>query len=248
MGSNILVVTGGGRYADPWHPLAETSARVADVLRDAGHIVTIADDVDARLASLADPANDVDLLVLNVGAGRTPEERAVVQASDEREPQPLSDADAATRDGLLAHVGRGRSLLALHVSSTTFGYMPEWESILGGIWVRGTSMHPPYSLARIDVATDAHPITAGIHDFELNDERYSKLRVSPRSEQLAWHEFEGGRHPVLWAHRHGDARIVYDALGHDAASYDSPEHRAILRNAADWLLGDPQPAVASDRR
>ena len=87
------------------------------------------------------------------------------------------------------------------------------------------------------MATDAHPITAGIRDFELNDERYSKLRVSPDSEQLAWHEFEGDRHPVLWAHRHGDARIVYDALGHDAASYDSPEHRAILRNAVAWLLG-----------
>ena len=237
MSANILVVTGGGRYADPWHPLAETSARVAEVLREAGHMVTVADDVDARLASLANPANDVDLLVLNVGAGRTSEERAVVQASDEREPQPLSDADAATRDGLLAHVERGRPVFALHVSSTTFGYMPEWESILGGIWVRGTSMHPPYSLARIDVATDAHPITAGIRDFELNDERYSKLRVSPDSEQLAWHEFEGDRHPVLWAHRHGDARIVYDALGHDAASYDSPEHRAILRNAVAWLLG-----------
>lgn len=237
MSANILVVCGSDRYADPWHPFAETSARVADVLRETGHAVTVAEDVDARLASLAEPANDVDLLVLNVGAGRTPEERAVVEASDEREPQPLSNADAATRDGLLAHVGRGRPVLALHVTSTSFGYMPEWESILGGIWVRGTSMHPPYSLAHIEVATEALPITAGIRDFELHDERYSKLRISPRSQQLAWHEFEGSRHPVLWAHRHGDARVVYDALGHDAASYDSPEHRAILRNAAAWLLG-----------
>jgi hypothetical protein len=31
---------------------------------------------------------------------------------------------------------------------------------------------------------------------------------------------------------------VYDALGHDGASYDSPEHRAIVANAAAWLLGD----------
>jgi len=235
--ANVVVVSGSGRYADPWHPFAETSARVAGILSEAGHEVTVTDDVDARLAALADPeGSDLDLLVLNIGAGRTPEERADVESSDERTRDGLSALDAATRAGLLAHLDRGAPLLALHVSSTSLGFVPEWESVLGGIWVRGTSMHPPYSLARIDVATDAHPVVAGTPDFELEDERYSRLRVSPEPQQLAWHEFEGARHPVLWLHRYGGAKVVYDALGHDAASYDSPEHRAIIANAAAWLL------------
>lgn len=237
MSANILVVSGSGRYADPWHPLAETSARTASLLRDAGHSVTVDDDVDARLASLAH-ADDVDLLVLNVGAGRTAEERSVVQSSDDRETLPLSEADAATRTGLLAHVERGRPVLALHVSSTSFGFLPEWESVLGGIWVRGTSMHPPYSRAHISVATDAHPVVAGIRDFDTDDERYSLLRVSPRARQLAWHDLDGERQPVLWTHECGAARIVYDALGHDEASYDAPEARAIIAQAAGWLLGE----------
>ena len=202
MSANVVVVSGSGRYADPWHPFAETSARVADILSEAGHAVTVTDDVDARLAALADPeSSDVDLLVLNIGAGRTPEERADVESSDERTRDGLSALDAATRAGLLAHLDRGAPLLALHVSSTSLGFVPEWESVLGGIWVRGTSMHPPYSLARIEVATDAHPVVAGIPDFELDDERYSRLRVSPEPQRLAWHEFEGARHPVLFEHR-----------------------------------------------
>ena len=235
MSASIVVVSGSGRYSDPWHPFPVTSARVADVLAQAGHDVEISDDVDARLSSLSHD-DDVDLLVLNIGAGTTPEQRAAVQNADEREIAQLSDTDAATRDGLLAYLERGRPLLALHVTSTTFGYMPEWESILGGIWVRGTSMHPPYSLARIEVATDAHPIVAGVRGFDVHDERYSHLRVSPEVSELAWHEYEGRRHPVIWAHETGGSRVVYDALGHDAAGYDPPEHRAILTRAADWLL------------
>lgn len=243
MSARIVIVSGAGRYADPWHPLAETSERVAEILRAEGHTVTVTDAVDGTLASLADGSADIDLLVLNVGAGRSDEERAVVQSSDDREPLPLTGTDAATRSGLLAYLGRGGPLLALHVSSTSFGFMPEWESVLGGIWVRGTSMHPPYSRAHIEVATDAHPITAGIHDFDLDDERYSHLRVSSEARQLAWHELDGARHPVLWTHSAGGARVVYDALGHTTASYDSPEHRALLTQAAAWLLDAPAPAA-----
>ena len=291
--ARVTVVSGSGRFADPWHPLAETSARVADVLRGAGHEVTVTDDVDGTLAAFGTRAGRAgtgkadaegaeagragagkadaegaearragaegagarrtethgvradapDLLVLNVGAGRMPEERAVVESSDARqagEGGPSgrdTHTDAATRAGLLAYVDGGRPLLALHVSSTSFGFVPEWEQVLGGIWVRGTSMHPPYSRARIGVATDAHAITRGVHDFELDDERYSHLRVSPAARQLAWHDLDSVRNPVLWTHGYGDARIVYDALGHDSASYDSAAHRAILAQAAEWLLG-----------
>jgi type 1 glutamine amidotransferase len=44
---------------------------------------------------------------------------------------------------------------------------------------------------------------------------------------------------VIWARENGTSRVVYDALGHDAATYDSVEHRAILTRAADWLLREP---------
>jgi len=254
--ARITVISGSGRYSDPWHPFAETSQRIAGILQDAGHDVTVNDDVDARLAALArdtdgrgdaptrrgatgpnipvgtsSPADGADLLVLNVGAPVIRDDSGEITG-----PWEDPDADSASRRGLLTYLASGRPLLAFHVSSTSFGYMPEWESILGGLWARGTTMHPPYSRAQVEVATDEHDIVAGIHDFEVDDERYTFMRVSPEVTQLAWHEHGGRHHPLLWAHEYGASRVVYDALGHDAASYDTQEHRALVANAAAWLL------------
>jgi hypothetical protein len=228
MSSRVLLLSGAGRYSDPWHPFSETSARVADALRDAGLDVTVSDDVDGALARLG--ADTPDLLVLNIGAADGPLAPGVEETP--------SDAarDAASRDGLIAHLGAGRPLLALHVSSTSLGFVPEWESILGGIWVRGTTMHPDYDRAHIHVETDAHPIVAGIRDFDTDDERYSWMRVDPAVQALAWQEHDGVHHPLLWTHAYGAAPVVYDALGHDAASYDSAEARELVARSARWLL------------
>lgn len=230
MSSHALLLSGSGRYADPWHPFAATSARVAEVLEGAGIATTVTEDVDAALSAL--PITAPDLLVVNIGAADAP-------FAPGAEPEPAGpEIDAASRAGLLAHLAAGRPLLALHVSSTSLHFVPEWEGILGGIWVRGTTMHPDYGRAHIHVETDAHPIVAGVHDFEVDDERYSFMRVAAEVRALAWHQHDGMRHPLLWTHASGPARVVYDALGHDSASYDSPGRRDILARSARWLLGE----------
>lgn len=210
----VLIVSGAGRYADPWHPFAETSARLAELLTAAGFAVEVDENVDARLA---DPGT-VGLLVLNLG-----------------NPQEPSGQDAATRAGLLAHLARGLPLLAMHVSATSLPAVAEWEAILGGIWVRGTTFHPPYGPAHVEIADRGHPITRGLADFELQDERYTGMRVAPSVHVLAQHRQGGVAHPLLWTNRYGDADVVYDALGHDTASFESAEHRELLRRAARWL-------------
>ncbi|AYG02288.1 ThuA domain-containing protein [Gryllotalpicola protaetiae] len=216
MNPRAVVVSGSGRYADPWHPFADTSARIAGVLRGAGFEVEIDERVDARLADVG----ECELLVVNVGF-----------------PDPADEAaDAATRAGLLAYLATGRPLLVSHVSSTSFPAMPEWEGVLGGVWVRGTTFHPEYGPSHVEVVDGRHPITAGVADFELLDERYTALRVSPDVHVLAQHTLDGVAHPLLWTHGYGTARVVYDALGHDAASYESPEHRQLLGRAALWLV------------
>jgi len=230
MTSRALLLSGSGRYADPWHPFAATSACVARVLEESGIPVTVTEDVDAALAAL--PATAPDLLVVNIGAADGP-------APDGVDHAPADPAvDAAARAGLLGHLAAGRPLLALHVSSTSLHFVPEWEVVLGGIWVRGATMHPDYDLAHVRVETDAHPIVAGVRDFDTSDERYSFMRVDPAVQGLAWHEHDGLRHPLLWAREHGAARVVYDALGHDAASYDSAEARELVARSALWLLGE----------
>lgn len=219
---HALILSGSGRYADPWHPFADTSARLAELLRETGLEVEVSEDVDARMAGLT--TEDPDLLVLNLG------DPALTGSPDE-------PAERRGRDGLLAYLARGRPLLVSHVTSTSLRGIPEWEGILGAVWVRGTSFHPDYGLARIHVHPEVHEIATGLRDFAVEDERYTDLRVQPDVVALASHTHEGREHPLVWARTYGGARIVYDALGHDTASYEAETHREILRRAVRWLLG-----------
>lgn len=214
---HAVVISGSGRYADPWHPFAETSGRIAALLRETGFDAEVDEDADARLADLS----GVDLAVVNLG-----------------HPDHPSEADEAGRVGLLAYLAAGKPLLVSHVSSTSLPAVPEWEAIVGGLWVFGTTFHPDYGPSHVEVVDQRHPISAGIGAFELVDERYTALRVSPEVHVLAQHELEGIAHPLLWTHRYGGSLVVYDALGHDAASFESAEHCELIRRAATWLIAE----------
>jgi Uncharacterized protein conserved in bacteria len=168
--------------------------------------------------------------VLNIGAP------APVSASNQSPAE--RRIDAASRQGVIAHLAAGKPLLAVHSTLTSLGFVPEWESILGGVWVRGTTMHPPFGSAEIGVASCGHRITEGIDDFTILDEKYTHLRLADDIEFLAWHTEDGKRHPVLWSKRYGSAKVVVDALGHDSRSYDSPAHRQLLARSARWLVSD----------
>ena len=223
-----LLLSGTGRYADPWHPFAETSRALAGLLREAGFGVDMADDVDAALAGLAAPggraqggaAGAPDLLVVNVGLPR-----------DDLPSPGTPDASA----GLRRWLADGRPMLVSHVSATSFLDSPEWAEALGGRWIRGASMHPEYGPAAIHVHPETGPLVEGITDFELLDERYSHLQTAPDITVHATHTHEGLEHPVMWSLDRRPGRTFYDALGHDAASYQSPEHREILLLAIAWL-------------
>lgn len=210
------ILSGAGRYQDPWHPFARTSARLAELLDEAGFTASVEEDVDRGFADL----RGVDLLVCNFGA-----------------PREAAPEDERSRQGLLEYLSRGAPLLALHVVATSLPSVPEWEAILGGIWVRGTTMHPPLDLAHIHVHADRHAIVAPVRDFDVEDERYTHLRVAPDLVPLAGHLEAGAEQPLLWARHYRGAPVVFDALGHDERSYAAPEHREIVRRAARWLVG-----------
>ena len=211
-----VIVSGGGRYADPWHPFAATSSRLAALLSGLGFDVETTDDVDAGLSGLD---GGTDLLVANVG--------------DPSRNGPEPAAGSAGRDGFLAHLARGRPVLAMHASS--FPGIPEWSELTGGRWVDGISSHPPYGLVHVHVHAHLHPIVESLSEFDLHDEGYCDLRLAPDVVGLASHHHDGRDQPLLWAHERAGVRIVYDALGHDPRSYDSAEHRRILLRSVRWL-------------
>jgi type 1 glutamine amidotransferase len=211
-------VSGSGRYADPWHDFPATSDRIARIVDGLGHDVEVDDQVEQSLSDLT----GVDLVIVNIG--------------NPRRNGGETEAIGATRDGLLRHLDGGGSLLAVHSAATSFPGLDEWEQILGGRWVDGTSMHPKISQARITVRTGSHPIVDDLTDFTVFDERYSHLRVGDGITALAEHSHDDLVHPLAWARQHGPGRVVLDTLGHGVESYDSAGRVQLLQREIGWLL------------
>lgn len=214
-----LIATGTGRYAEPWHPFEETSDRLRLVLEATGFDAVIA-PVDEGLQRL----DGVDLLVVNAG-------------------DPWRDggsvgAPAESIVGLDAALDRGIGILALHAALASLRDYAAWASATGGVWLPGVSMHPPISDA--EFAWADHPL-AGDEPLVAFDERYAFLQAIGASEVVATHEHDGVIHPVVWTREHrggeGVSRVALDLLGHDARSYDSPSHRALIARLADWATG-----------
>jgi hypothetical protein len=71
-----LILSGGGACADPWHPFAATSERIAGLLASLGHEVEISDDVADRAADLS----GWDLIAVNAAAGPEAADTSAAQA------------------------------------------------------------------------------------------------------------------------------------------------------------------------
>lgn len=228
--TRVIILSGSDRYDGRWHDHAATSQRVAAALAAIGIEAQIRGAHPRAFGELA----EADLLVVNVANG-------AIAADD------ASDEDWAGAFALLdAYRQRGGPLLALHLSSAAFvGEYPAWRQWIGGEWVVGTSMHPPISQTTISVKRDAHPITAGLGDIEVFDERYSYLETEPGNIVLATHLHDDIEHPMVWAREAGNGRVVYDALGHDVRSYDSADRIRLIQRSALWLTGAGDEAISA---
>ncbi|WP_322410838.1 ThuA domain-containing protein [Microbacterium invictum] len=212
-----LIISGSGRYADPWHPFLATSQKLAEVLIAAGADCTIDDDVEGALARAA----DFDLVVVNAGdpwrgesehAGARPEQVSL--------------------EGFARALHGGIGVLAIHSAVSSLRDYPEWALAVGRVWLPGISSHPPADVARITggVFPDGEPVQS----FEVFDERYCRLQPVGRIHAVATHLGPWGQEPTAWVTEHGRARIAADLLGHDERSYDSPDHRLLVTQLAAW--------------
>ena len=115
---DAIILSGAGRYADPWHPFAETSAALAELVRDAGFTVQVADDPDAALAALDE---SVRLIVVNAGDPLGPNANAGTGAGAEgdRPTPPEASVIAAGDAALEAAIDRGVGILAVHAAASS---------------------------------------------------------------------------------------------------------------------------------
>nr|WP_240897860.1 ThuA domain-containing protein [Kineococcus vitellinus] len=215
-------MVGRGRYQDRWHDDAATGQRVAAALSGAGLRVQVRGTAAAALEDAGKP----DLLVVVAGDGRRD---ADWDGGDEAWVPFHARLAGLVSEG-------GVPLLALHQAANTFADAPAWSGLVGGRWVEGRSMHPPIGPALFTPADgQGHPVTAGLGPVEAFDERYCRLQVHAGSRVLLTTEHEGVQHPVVWTSG-GPGRVLYDGLGHDVRSYDSPSRRELLQREVAWLL------------
>jgi len=214
-----VIASGAGRYADPWHPYAETSARIAEVLRSDGWRVDVVADPDRALASL----DGATLLVVNAG-------------DPWRHPDAAPSAVRESEAGLDAALDRGIGLIATHSALSSLRDYPAWRRAIGGEWETGRSWHPEIGDSVVRIVDRAHGI--GDDDIDLFDEMYTDLVADAGVTVLAVHDLGGFIHPLMWTNEtHPGAspvRAVVSALGHDARAYDSADLRALLARAARW--------------
>lgn len=219
-----------------FHPFEESSAELARQLETIGVESEITEDIEAGLEALASGAR-YELLTVNALRWQMAGEKY-----DEYREHWRFDLSPRGRRAITDHVSGGGGLLGLHTASICFDSWKHWGEILGAAWVWGKSHHPEFGAVDVRVA-GRHPIVHEAVDFRVNDEIYHHLDLQPDVVPLLAGERDEGVQPLLWARSFGGGRVVYDALGHDAASIAHPQHVQILKRAAQWALARPDQEV-----
>jgi type 1 glutamine amidotransferase len=131
---------------------------------------------------------------------------------------------------------------ASHISLTSKAY----RAVMGGAYVG----HPPLRPFEVHATANAHPITAGMKPFVVNDEQhYVDYDKDPRylileSENRDGLTYETGgkalgtRSPAGWAYDYGKGRVVFTAVGHTIHAMWNPQYMELQKRALRWLLKD----------
>src|SRR5256885_4228810 len=87
------------------------------------------------------------------------------------------------REALNQFLKRGGGIVVIHTAAVSAD-PAHWKSIIGGAWVNGTTkwLEGPMSLYYVGAE---HPITKGVSNFDLDDEIYYDMDLSPDIQVLA---------------------------------------------------------------
>ena len=151
-----LILSGGGAYADPWHPFAATSERLAEILLALGHHVEITEHVADRVADLY----GCDLIVVN--------------AAERPGPTPAPRTPGCWPRWIAAWACWPSTSAPARCCGCG------WETVTGAAWIAGKSMHPEPGRAAIITYPGRHPIVPRRPATSTSiDERYVRLRTAP---------------------------------------------------------------------
>ena len=141
------------------------------------------------------------------------------------------DLSQAEQNGLKEFITAGGSFIGLHAANVFADENHEiYEEIIGSRFIH----HDPFQ--RFEVITDDNSfITKDISSFEIDDELYEcKLLFEP-DQILAWTEYKGEKHPMLYTKTIGQGEMCYLALGHDGRAWYHPSFQELLHRSLLYL-------------
>lgn len=172
--------------------------------------------------------------------------------------QPPMTADG--KQALLDAVAAGKGFVGLHSCSDSFhtGEKAGAESadrlqrfrnygdaadpfikMLGGEFIR----HGPQQMARARVTSPNFPGMELLKDeLHLHEEWYSLKEFAPdlhallvlETEGMTGSDYQRPPFPLAWARRHGEGRIVFNALGHREDVWENPQFQSMVVGALLW--------------
>jgi len=154
--------------------------------------------------------------------------------------QEITEEQKARIKGLIE---RGIGIVAMHHSIVNYQSWPEFERIIGGTYPEPADKrgHVTEKLGYehdvdvpVKILAKDHPITAGLDDFELNDEIYWGFRTSTDVTPFITTTHPKSGKPLAWARMEGKSRVAYIQLGHGPTAFKNENFRRLVANAIGW--------------
>ena len=210
-----LIVT--GHDVVPAHPWRDTTQLLRQQLEASGKFdVKVCEDTSILESSTL---GVYKVIVLNFGFWDVPQ---------------LSDR---AKENLLTYVRNGGGLMPLHFACSSYQDWKEYAELIGRVWVKGEAGHGPRAKFMVKIVDKEHPITAGMTDFEADDELYAKLSGNAEIHVLATADsvdFSKKTEPLVFVKKYGKGNVVHNLLGHDVKGRDYPEYAKLIVRGAEF--------------
>ena len=146
------------------------------------------------------------------------------------------------RKNLQDFVESGKGVVVIHSALASYnGWQWWWQDVVGGKYqnVREDTDEIPKSDYKLDehivvsVAAD-HPITSAVGNFELRDETYKGLWISPQAKILYQTDNPTSDGPIVWISPYSKSRVVVIQPGHGPAAHRNAGYRALVYHSIVW--------------
>ena len=210
----VLLITGDDVDVHPWREISETTR---EILVNTGKFdVKVCEDPHILESETALKAYDV--IVFTIFSRR------------------IKMLPGQAQENLLNFVKGGKGFFVQHLASASFAQWEEFGKLCGRKWVMGTSGHGPRAVFKAEIANEEHPITAGLDDFDVDDELYAKLQGTGDINVLvtADSDWSNKTEPLVFTSSYGKGRSIYNAFGHDRKALMTPNVQKLIARGVEW--------------